>query len=324
MHARTTWYLQYHSIPLLAATTNPSNSFGGHCGCTKAKLEERMAVNFRYPFSPILLVLVRARQGTTAIEGLESGDCRKKMLISRDVGVIVTGPPRSGTTILGKLIDNIPGLYSGFELGFLEGRTPMEYPFVSMLGPMEFRRGNQIGDLAMWGVQETDRQRLKEVACLADMYELLREVSPYLRKMPNASILDKCPAYSKHLNTVLARAPPNTPCIFIYKNMPDKVHRDLAQGPFAKQILFLNFYDFLSDIHKVMSDVFNFIGGFRGVQHVWKETYVNATGYFEKYEPVFGPAIARVLQRRARFDPSGGKCDRKTLQMSQGKKCHSE
>ena len=79
----------------------------------------------------------------------ESAACRAKMLSSRTVGVIITGAAHSGTTVLESLINNMPGLYGGFELGFLEGATPSAYPFSDMLAPSALKG---------WNVSPEDQQ----------------------------------------------------------------------------------------------------------------------------------------------------------------------
>ena len=114
---------------------------------------------------------------------------------------------------------------------------------------------------------------------------MLREISPNVRNSSGARPIDKPPAYEIHLGAVLARAPPNTPLILIYKRGGNsrKIAALWLKTSIAKQIFIIDYHaDLLLNLHETMATVFAFIGSFNEVQHPWLPPYANATGYYEK------------------------------------------
>ena len=246
------------------------------------------------------------------VPGMESEQCRAKMRRSSDPTVLVTGMARTGTTILSMLVKNHPKLMGGWELGFLHADRPSNYAFGGQL-----TRGNKTYTTSLWDVSDEDLTRIMAAECFADMYSLLHEASPYLRGT-DRRIVDKHPAYSKILSTVLERAPPRTRVLVSVKHgfIRHGIQKALA-GPHAHRIGVVNYTELLISPHVTMRRVFSFLGV--GASS-WRESYLNMTGWREKIEAIVGANAARALVNKFRFKADGGPCDIKNLQLNT---CHS-
>jgi len=236
-----------------------------------------------------------------------------------DLGVIVTGIPHSGTTILSSLLKNHPKLMSGFELGVLSRDVPAEFPQVyqHMLGPPK----PGAPDKALWSVQRSDVDRMTNATCLADMYAILREVSPYLNNT-DQKIIDKCPGYVHMLPGVFERAPSWAKVIVSVKqgHRSNSLEETLANGTYNDRILEVNHTELLVAPHETMRSIFEFIG-FSGDD--WEEDFLDMSGLRRKLEPVIGETNARKIASHFKFEEDGGKCNEKRLARSHGKICHT-
>ena len=128
----------------------------------------------------------------SALRASADADCEAKWssnLTSPLVG-IVTGLEHSGTTIMSWQIKNMPGVWSGFELGFLNATKPAEFAgskFARMMAS-----GHGVYDpshMHLWNISAEGMRRIYDAPCFFDMYERLIEVDGYFRAMPRGVLL---------------------------------------------------------------------------------------------------------------------------------------
>ena len=81
------------------------------------------------------------------------------MFASHNIGVIIAGAAHApGDVRDGGLINNMPGLYCGLELGFLEGPTPSEHPLSYMLDLSDLK-----GRIYLWRISRHAPQPLEAI-----------------------------------------------------------------------------------------------------------------------------------------------------------------
>ena len=110
------------------------------------------------------------------------------------LAVIVTGFENSGTTILSNLLMSVPGLFGGFEGGFLLACSPQHFPDVNPFWSWLSH---------LWLVNDQGREAIRRAECHAELYDTLLNSSRCMQRVGAASIVDKTPGYIYVLDDVM-------------------------------------------------------------------------------------------------------------------------
>lgn len=140
---------------------------------------------------------------------------RKFRLDAFPVRVVVTGIEHSGTTLLSQLLQQHPGLNSGFECGFLLADCPEDFKNVH---PWHEWMQEPV-DVHQWGVSPWDMERICTSESWEEAYRRLIRYSPVFAEKRKQQVCDKTPRYMSCLDAVLDKLPVYVPCIVIEKNI---------------------------------------------------------------------------------------------------------
>ena len=94
---------------------------------------------------------------------------------------IIAGAEHTGTTVMAWQIKNMPGVWSGFECGFLMGKRPADFAGTYWAEMLESARGHP---LQLWNVSADGMRRIIQAECHINMYEELLQVDGFLRGIP--------------------------------------------------------------------------------------------------------------------------------------------
>ncbi len=113
--------------------------------------------------------------------------------------LVITGLPRSGTTVLSEVFRQVPGLFSGFECGFLLYDRPIDF-----INPKaKYKVHYQILKNS-WALTDRDVHYICKSRKWEEVYSKLIERSPKVRDK-HVSLFDKTPYYMLHLKKVLKK-----------------------------------------------------------------------------------------------------------------------
>ena len=229
---------------------------------------------------------------------------------------IVTGLPHSGTTVMAWQIKNMPGVWSGFECGFLEGETPADFKqAASFHSPGE--------KLTVWNVTAEGLERIRSSECHVDMYDILIQEDWMLSQMPGVRVLDKMPAYVNNLASTLRRAP-NVPCIVMTKGgMRTPSHEQALRDPqLAPRILEVQYEKFVVAPNVEMKRVLSHL---KLDVDLWNAAYLmKGTGVQDKMDTIISPGYGNALVgNNVRFQANGGNCNKRIFARTNGTQCHA-
>ena len=185
---------------------------------------------------------------------------------------VVTGMEHSGTTVLSSLIKNAPGVFGGFECGFLLAPAPAKFD-AKCCRPWDawIRQGGA----HMWNVSAGGLRSIRSASGFDDMYARLIAASPTLRAIPNVKVLDKTPAYIRRLTTVLNKVP-GVPCVVSVKGNSTNPELLNAQRHHASRILVVEHEQLVADPHGTMRQVFGFL------RLHWLPSYLSMRGFVQQ------------------------------------------
>ena len=125
---------------------------------------------------------------------------------------IITGLPHSGTTALSEVFRQVPGLFSGFECGFLLHEKPLDFvnPKAKYKVLYEMLKTS-------WGLTDIDVNYICNSTSWEKVYLKLRERSSKINNK-QVSLFDKTPYYMLHLEEVLKKVD-NVKIIVILKDV---------------------------------------------------------------------------------------------------------
>ena len=247
-------------------------------------------------------------------------NCEAKWSSSRPAPLvgIVTGLEHSGTTIMSWQIKNMPGVWSGFELGFLNATTPADFAGSKFAAMMTSRYART----HLWNISAEGMRRIYDAPCFFDMYERLIEVDGYFRAMPRGvRVLDKSPCYVRDLSAVLRRVP-GVPCIVMVKGgvRPSGLVEAIEAG-LGSRIMEVGYRVFLQRPQAVMRRVIQFLN--LDVS-AWRDEFLlNMDGVRLKLEPMLGVNETNSRVRPHIFSSDGGRCNAKLMNKTNGKMCHA-
>ena len=203
--------------------------------------------------------------------------------LKKSLFAIVTGLEGSGTTVLSSLIKNAPGVFGGFECGFLLAPEPSAFD-AACCHP--WNEWIQEGGDHMWNVSAKGLQRIRAAHSFAHMYARLIQESPTLKAIPKVRVLDKTPRYAYNLPAVLRKVP-GVPCVVSVKgNATDpSVYEALRLYP--QRVLLVEHEALLADPSAAMREVFAFLRTHqekaedRAALH-WQDSYLGMGGFAEQ------------------------------------------
>lgn len=130
---------------------------------------------------------------------------------------VICGVEHSGTTLLSDLFRQVPGIYSGFEVGVLLCPSPKEFegfdPFFTNM-------------LAGWRITEAGLVEACHSETYDDFYAKVQELSPLIPST-TSNIFDKTPRYLSCLGDCLNRT--DVPFIASFKDPRSKVFSDFTR-----------------------------------------------------------------------------------------------
>ena len=134
------------------------------------------------------------------------------------LAAIVTGMPRSGTTLISRILMSHPQVWSGFETGILLRE------FENSIHATWMTHGRW-----HWGLKAEDLKRINRTECYETKFRLLREVAGTKQKYGPFSfmhrnfqgspyVIDKTPQYVFEIDEVLKKT--DAPVFMVYKDFP--------------------------------------------------------------------------------------------------------
>ena len=213
----------------------------------------------------------------------EHSDLRQAL--KQSLFAIVTGLEGSGTTVLSSLIKNAPGVFGGFECGFLLAPEPSAFN-ASCCHPWD--EWIQEGGDHMWNVSAKGLKRIRAADGFANMYARLILESPTLKAIPNVRVLDKTPRYAYNLPAVLRKAP-GVPCVVSVRgNATDpSVYEALRLYP--QRVLLVEHEALLAEPSATMRTVFAFLREHQDEEEEedrtalrWEDSYLSMRGFAEQ------------------------------------------
>jgi len=225
---------------------------------------------------------------------------------------IITGIEHSGTTITSSLVMNVPNLYGAFETGLLLSDTPSG--FQNVTPPFFYKALTAPKKHHFWGLTHEQREELLHAHCPAEQYQLLRRHSPIYHVHNTSWIVDKTPAYTNQLFSIMQRTP-GVPVIVTQKEDAAVIrslqkrgagkgsiqrrlvnfHRELTlcQSNFPARLYVLNHTTFTTSPNTVMTELFAFLG------LLWDPSYLTNAAFNQKGKLLGRPPIPGFDQERS-------------------------
>jgi hypothetical protein len=216
---------------------------------------------------------------------------------------VVTGREHSGTTVVSSLIKNAPGVFGGFECGFLLAQSPADYGTAACRAcrPFDAWLGTNVNRMHMWNVSAEGLGHIRGARDFEDMYARLARESPTLRAIPGVRVLDKTPRYFYALGGVLDKVP-GVPCIVTVKDPHDPFREG---GPLhgarrhAARINVVHYRNLTADPHGTMRRIFDFLG------LEWDPSYLHMRGFVQQLALSHGESRAEEIASHFAFKRNG-------------------
>jgi len=143
-------------------------------------------------------------------------------LVGRKISMnfVVTGLPRSGTTILSRMLNQVPGLCCTHELmtWMPDGFKP---DWKDRIRSTEIRLQSKLKDINVLKSPHFDRSQF---------LEMVKRTSPWeAANRQGLSYGDKSPDYCRNIPAVIEKAGPDAPWVFIYRKT-EKIVGSLMDG----------------------------------------------------------------------------------------------
>ena len=243
---------------------------------------------------------------------------------------VICGFENSGTTLVEAVVRCHPEFDSGFEGGFLLGRSPRDFPTIQP--HFAFFR-------TCWELSEQDAAWICDTDLWAEAYRRARERSPVIANK-QTYLFDKTPAYMRQLTEVLERVP-GLPCVvtvrdprallaswakrtgydrnpqlWAVKQLPGLCERYITYGRgyaeaarrFPERLLLVRFEHLCTDPPGEFERIFRFLGlEFEASYLDFPTTYgvhgtTISTSYREAHRECFSAGICEeILQRTQEF-----------------------